>query len=221
MWQKFKLQGCYSKHGTILMSLHLGHECRNRNSVDGQTMAAMKEFQAATACVTWTDSLVQDSTHISQLQLYFAGINFCLSVSSLAVVSVTQWVRSSLLAAATAQIHTHTLLQIFCECYTLTAGVLYRWQQTRAAQQQLARSTVQQTEPALARLAVQSLGMHEPMSLSVEADQIVPSDEDVSQASMVAVMWLLSGMLSLNPHGMNVLRAIFVQECMMSSDLFV
>jgi len=80
---------------------------------------------------------------------------------------------------------------------------------------------VQQTEPALARLAVQSLGMHEPMSLSVEADQIVPSDEDVSQASMVAVMWLLSGMLSLNPHGMNVLRAIFVQECMMSSDLFV
>ncbi len=95
---------------------------------------------------------------------------------------------------------THTLLQIFCEWYKLTVGVSHRWQQTRAAQQQLARSTVQQSEPALARLALQSLGTHEPMSLSVEADQIVPSDEDVSQASMVAVIWLLSGLspLSLN-----------------------
>ncbi|KAL0053768.1 hypothetical protein WJX82_010500 [Trebouxia sp. C0006] len=56
-----------------------------------------------------------------------------------------------------------------------------QWQQSRAAQQQLARSTVLQSEPALARLTVQPLGMHEPMSLSVEADQNVPSDEDVSQ----------------------------------------
>jgi len=51
---------------------------------------------------------------------------------------------------------------------------------------------VLQSEPALARLTVQPLGMHEPMSLSGEADQNVPSDEDVSQASMVAVLWLLS-----------------------------
>ena len=70
----------------------------------------------------------------------------------------------------------------------------YRWQQTRAAQQQVARSTVQQSEPALARLAVQPLGMHEP---TLEADQAVPSDEDVSQASLVAVIWLLSGLLPL------------------------
>ncbi|KAL0029555.1 hypothetical protein WJX79_003952 [Trebouxia sp. C0005] len=53
-----------------------------------------------------------------------------------------------------------------------------QWQQTRAAQQQLATSTLQQTEPALARLAVQSSGMHEP---TLEVDQLVPSDEDVSQ----------------------------------------
>ncbi|KAL0033719.1 hypothetical protein WJX77_002381 [Trebouxia sp. C0004] len=53
-----------------------------------------------------------------------------------------------------------------------------QWQQTRAAQQQLAVSTLKQTEPALARLALQSSGMHEP---TLEADQITPSDEDISQ----------------------------------------
>ncbi len=52
---------------------------------------------------------------------------------------------------------------------------------------------MQQTEPALARLAVQSSGMHE---LTLEADQITPSDEDVSQASMAGVIWLLSRLVT-------------------------
>ncbi len=81
-----------------------------------------------------------------------------------------------------------------------------------------------QSEPALARLTVQPLGMHEPMSLSVEADQNVPSDEDVSQASMVAVLWLLSGLLPISTHGLSVCATVMggsVLECMLTLDLFV
>ncbi len=69
---------------------------------------------------------------------------------------------------------------------------------------------MQQSEPALARLALQSSGMHEP---TLEANQVVPSDGDISQASMTGVIWLLTSLSPLSTHGLSVCATVMGGFC--------